>query len=72
MQQGVSQNWITNIGVLLLFSAVLWAAWLLLTRHLLQVTQKTRLMWDDALVQAVRRPISWLIWLWPAAFSLGS
>ncbi|MGF1685195.1 mechanosensitive ion channel family protein [Photobacterium japonica] len=71
LQQGVSQNWITNIGVLLLFSAVLWAAWLLLTRHLLQVTQKTRLIWDDAFVQAVRRPISWLIWLWPAAFSLG-
>ncbi|WP_439651381.1 mechanosensitive ion channel family protein [Photobacterium atrarenae] len=71
LERGVSQDWMSNVGLLLLLSACLWGAWLLLTRHLLVAVGKTRLVWDDALVHAVRRPISWLIWLWPAAFSLG-
>lgn len=71
LQQGVNQNWIGNVGLLLLLSAGLWGGWLLITRHLLRITESSRLLWDDALVRAVRRPISWLIWLWPAAFALG-
>ncbi|KLV07365.1 mechanosensitive ion channel protein MscS [Photobacterium aquae] len=71
LHQGVSQDWMGNVGLLLLLSACLWAGWQLLMRHLLRATAKTRLIWDEALVEAVRRPVSWLIWLWPAAFSLG-
>ncbi|WP_273857967.1 mechanosensitive ion channel family protein [Photobacterium sp. GSS17] len=71
LERGSSQDWMTNVGLLLLLSACLWAAWLLVTRHLLRAAGKTRLVWDDALIHAVRRPVSWLIWLWPAAFSLG-
>ncbi|MGF1680846.1 mechanosensitive ion channel family protein [Photobacterium minamisatsumaniensis] len=71
LQRGVSQDWMSNVGLLLLLSAVLWGAWLLVTRHLSTAASKTRLVWDDALVGAIRRPVSWLIWLWPAAFSLG-
>lgn len=71
LQSGVSQDWMSNAGLLLLFSAGLWAVWLLITRRLSTAAEKTRLFWDDALIDAIRRPVSWLIWLWPAAFSLG-
>ena len=71
LEKGVSQDWMSNVGLLLLLSACLWGAWLLVTRHLSVAAEKTRLVWDDALIGAIRRPVSWLIWLWPAAFSLG-
>ncbi|MCW8329501.1 mechanosensitive ion channel family protein [Photobacterium sp. SDRW27] len=71
LEQGVSQDWMSNVGLLLLLSAFLWGGWLLITRHLSVAAGKTRLVWDDALVGAVRRPVSWLIWLWPAALSAG-
>ncbi|WP_299017331.1 mechanosensitive ion channel family protein [uncultured Photobacterium sp.] len=71
LEQGVSHDWMSNVGLLLLLSACLWAMWLMVTRHLTVAADKTRLVWDDALVGAVRRPVSWLIWLWPAAFSIG-
>lgn len=71
LQRGVSQDWMSNVGLLLLLSACMWGAWLLVTRHLSTAAEKTRMVWDDALIDAIRRPVSWLIWLWPAAFSLG-
>lgn len=60
-----------NVGLLLGLSAVLWGGWWLLSRHLATMAQKTKIIWDDALVDAVRRPISWLIWLWPAVIATG-
>ncbi|WP_428470853.1 mechanosensitive ion channel family protein [Photobacterium indicum] len=71
LEQGVNHDWMYNVGLLLALSAILWGGWLLVTRRLSIIAENTRLIWDDALVNAVRRPVSWLIWLWPAVLSFG-
>jgi MscS family membrane protein len=71
LEQGVNHDWMYNVGLLLALSAILWGGWLLVTRRLSLIAENTRLIWDDALVSAVRRPVSWLIWLWPAVLSFG-
>ncbi|MDX1302732.1 mechanosensitive ion channel family protein [Photobacterium sp.] len=71
LEQGGSHDWMSNVGLLLVLSVILWGSWLLITRRLSHMAEKTRIIWDDALVAAVRRPVSWLIWLWPAVLSVG-
>ncbi|MGR5128504.1 mechanosensitive ion channel family protein [Photobacterium swingsii] len=71
LEQGSSPDWLLNVGLLLTLSAVLWGAWWLISRRLAHVATATKFIWDDALVHAVRRPVSWLIWLWPALISIG-
>ncbi|MDO6499480.1 mechanosensitive ion channel family protein [Photobacterium sanguinicancri] len=71
LEQGSSPDWLFNVGLLLTLSAVLWGAWWLISRRLAHIAETTKIIWDDALVHAVRRPVSWLIWLWPALISVG-
>ncbi len=54
-----------------LASFVAWIVWRFIYRHLNQLTEKTKVHWDDLLLHALRSPISVLIWLWPATISLG-
>ncbi|MCD9465307.1 mechanosensitive ion channel protein MscS [Photobacterium phosphoreum] len=71
LEKGASVNWIYNIGLLLLLSALLWGGWLLLSRRLATMASKTHLIWDDALIDAVRAPVSLCIWVWPGLMELG-
>ncbi|MDW6094649.1 mechanosensitive ion channel family protein [Vibrio rhizosphaerae] len=61
----------TNVLFITLASFVAWMLWRFLYRHLNQITEKTKVRWDDLLLHALRSPISVLIWLWPAMISLG-
>ncbi len=54
LEKGASVNWMYNIGLLLLLSALLWGGWLLLSSRLATIASKTHLIWDDALIDAIR------------------
>jgi MscS family membrane protein len=54
-----------------LASFIAWGAWRLVYNRLIYITEKTHVHWDDLLVQALKTPISVLIWGWPATISLG-
>ncbi|WP_154139735.1 mechanosensitive ion channel family protein [Photobacterium damselae] len=71
LEQGSSVDWLYNIGILFVLSCILWAVWLLVSRRLEKITAKSRLFWDDALINAIKRPISVLIWALPLLMSVG-
>ncbi|GAD31166.1 putative membrane protein [Photobacterium leiognathi lrivu.4.1] len=71
LEKGASVDWMYNIGLLLLLSSVLWGGWILLSRRLSTVAEKSQFIWDDALISAIRAPITLCIWVWPGLLSLG-
>jgi small-conductance mechanosensitive channel len=71
LEKGASGDWIYNIFFLLLLSTVLWVGWILLARRLFMVAQKSQFIWDDALICAIRTPITVYIWIWAVLLSLG-
>lgn len=71
LEKGASVDWMYNIGLLLLLSSVLWGGWILLSRRLSSVAEKSQFIWDDALISAIRAPITLCIWVWPGLLSLG-
>ncbi len=48
-----------------------WVAWRVLYSRLAILFEKTPFHWDDLLLEALKTPISALIWCWPATVSLG-
>ncbi|MDW6005104.1 mechanosensitive ion channel family protein [Vibrio mangrovi] len=61
----------TSILLITFASLIAWMLWRFLYRHLNDLTEKTKVHWDDLLLHALRAPVSVLIWLWPAGISLG-
>lgn len=71
MEQGNSPYWLYDIGALLIVAMVSWSIWQLLYHRWLTFTQKTSMVWDSSLVEALHRPINYLIIFWPLLLSLG-
>ncbi len=67
-----SQEWGSDI---LLFTAGVslfaWIIWRLLYAKLEIIAEKTPFRWDNIIINALKTPISALIWFWPATMSLG-
>lgn len=52
-------------------SLVAWIIWRIVLGRLEAIAEKTKVKWDNAVLQGIRSPISTLIWCWPATVSLG-
>jgi MscS family membrane protein len=66
----MSDNWDHSIFLITCLSLVAWLLWRLLYRRLSLLTEKTKVHWDNLLLNALQLPVSALIWLWPASISL--
>ncbi|MBE3652332.1 mechanosensitive ion channel protein MscS [Vibrio navarrensis] len=64
------QDWFGSVLLITIGSGVAWLIWRLVVSRLRLLASKTRLHWDDILVESIQTPISTLIWLWPATLSL--
>ena len=64
-------GWNNSILFVTLLSLVIWGIWHFLYKRLIVVTKKTHVQWDNLLIQALKTPISAIIWCWPATLSLG-
>lgn len=65
------KDWDNSVLLITLASFLAWGIWRLAYRYLFNLTEKTRIHWDDLLLHALKTPISTLIWCWPGTISLG-
>ncbi|EGR0670031.1 mechanosensitive ion channel family protein [Vibrio vulnificus] len=65
------KDWFGSVLFITGCSAIAWIVWRVIASRLHQLAEKTRLHWDDLLLEAFRTPISTFIWLWPGTISLG-
>ncbi|MEF1311207.1 mechanosensitive ion channel family protein [Vibrio mytili] len=66
-----SQNWSGSVLFITIASFLAWIVWRLLHSRLQVIVERTPFHWDDMLLDALKTPISTLIWCWPATVSLG-
>ncbi|WP_394246091.1 mechanosensitive ion channel family protein [Vibrio profundi] len=66
-----SDEWGNSVLFITIASFFAWIAWRILQSHLTVLAEKTPFHWDDLLLDALKTPISTLIWCWPATVSLG-
>ena len=66
------QDWSSSVLFITIASFFAWVAWRILYSRLEILFKKTSFHWDDLLLEALKTPISTLIWCWPATVSLGS
>lgn len=64
-------DWSNDILLLTLFSLFAWIIWRVVVGRIESIADKTRIQWDNAIISAVKTPISTLIWCWPATVSFG-
>ncbi len=64
-------KWESNVLFITAASFVVWLIWCVVYRRLEALAEKTKLRWDDLVIQALKTPISTLIWGWPGIISLG-
>ena len=65
------QDWSSSVLFITIASFFAWVAWRILYSRLEILFKKTSFHWDDLLLEALKTPISTLIWCWPATVSLG-
>lgn len=65
------QDWSNSVLFITIASFFAWVAWRVLYSRLAILFEKTAFHWDDLLLEALKTPISTLIWCWPATVSLG-
>lgn len=65
------QTWDNSVLFITAASFLAWIIWRVLYKRLEFITAKTPFHWDDLTLQALKTPISTLIWCWPATISLG-
>ncbi|EPT9253267.1 mechanosensitive ion channel family protein [Vibrio alginolyticus] len=65
------QNWSGSVLFITLASFIAWIAWRLIRSRLAALVEKTPFHWDDMLLDALKAPVSTLIWCWPATVSIG-
>lgn len=63
------EPWVLQVFAIVLITAVA-AFTVRVGIHRLQTVQKTRTFWDDALLEALRRPVGVLIWVFGLAFAI--
>ncbi|WP_114766865.1 mechanosensitive ion channel family protein [Vibrio rhodolitus] len=61
----------SNVLLLTVTSLVVWLIWRIVYNRLEALTGRTNIHWDDLALQALKTPVSTLIWCWPATISLG-
>ncbi|MCA0934358.1 mechanosensitive ion channel family protein [Vibrio alginolyticus] len=66
-----SEEWSSSVLFITLASLVAWIAWRVIHSRLAILVEKTQFHWDDMLLEALKTPVSTLIWCWPATVSLG-
>ncbi len=64
-------QWQSNVVFITIASFITWIIWCVVYRRLEVLTEKTKLRWDDLILQALKSPVSTLIWGWPGIISLG-
>jgi MscS family membrane protein len=62
-------DWSNDVLLLTGFSLIAWIGWRILSGRLELLADKTRMQWDNALIDAIKTPVSTLIWMWPATVS---
>lgn len=65
------QDWSSSVLFITIASFFAWVTWRILYSRLEILFKKTSFHWDDLLLEALKTPISTLIWCWPATVSLG-
>lgn len=65
------EEWNSSVLFITLASFIAWIAWRLVRSRLAILVEKTPFHWDDMLLEALKAPVSTLIWCWPATVSLG-
>ncbi|WP_104047277.1 mechanosensitive ion channel family protein [Vibrio jasicida] len=65
------QDWSSSVLFITIASFFAWIAWRVLHSRLAILVDKTPFHWDDLLLEALKTPVSTLIWCWPATVSLG-
>ncbi len=65
------EEWNSSVLFITLASFFAWIAWRLIRSRLAILVEKTPFHWDDMLLEALKAPVSTLIWCWPATVSLG-
>lgn len=63
--------WYGKVLTITLISFVVWIIWRLVYRQLYALLSKTKMRWDDELLDALQTPISFVVWGWPATLSMG-
>lgn len=69
--EGHNMDWSNDVLFLTGFSLIAWISWRILSSRLLLLADKTRMQWDNTLIDAIKTPVSTLIWMWPATVSVG-
>lgn len=67
----LAQLWLLQVVVVVLVSVAANIASHFLLRRAEKLTQRTASFWDDALVQAAKRPVPIVIWVVGIAFAAG-
>ncbi len=65
------KNWDNSVLLITLASFISWGVWRFVYSRLVHISEKTQFHWDDLILQALKTPVSTLIWCWPATISLG-
>ncbi|MDF2152648.1 mechanosensitive ion channel family protein [Vibrio sp. CAU 1672] len=65
------QHWAGSVLFLTIISFIAWIMWRVVYARLSHIAEKTTFHWDNLLLNAIKTPLSALIWLWPATVSLG-
>jgi len=66
-----SAEWGNDVLIITAISLVAWIGWRILYGRLEFIAAKTRLQWDNLIIDSLKTPVSTLIWLWPATVSIG-
>ena len=66
-----SQNWGSDVLFITGLSFIVWLVWKIISSRLETIADKTRFQWDNVIINALKTPVSTLIWCWPATVSIG-
>ncbi|ROV62123.1 mechanosensitive ion channel family protein [Vibrio ponticus] len=61
----------TNVLLLTAASLIIWLIWRVIYGRLEVLVERTTIHWDNLTLQALKTPVSALIWSWPATISIG-
>ncbi|CAH6794715.1 Mechanosensitive ion channel protein MscS [Vibrio chagasii] len=64
-------DWANSVLFITIASFLAWVAWRIIHNRLEVLVQRTHFHWDDLLLEALKTPVSTLLWCWPATVSVG-
>lgn len=64
-------EWSSSVLFITIASFFAWVAWRILHSRLEILAKKTAFHWDDLLLDALKTPVSTVLWCWPGTVSLG-